>query len=268
MKKFITTEYTIESVRVPEEFHGKKLVFLSDYHNNEYGVNEKALLKTLKDLAPSFILLSGDMFTGSSHCDNRNAAKFLSFLPRIAPTFCSLGNHEARLLWDAPKYPEMWEFFKDTIQENHITLLDNSSLFLGAEGGLRISGLSIGKEYYKKMVNPRMVPGYVGKCLGAPIGERDPFTILLAHNPVYFPNYAEWGADLVLSGHVHGGIMRLPYVGGVMATNMRPFPKYDYGMYIQGKSTMILTSGIGTHTIPFRPLNPAEVVVIQLLRKV
>ena len=80
----------------------------------------------------------------------------------------------------------------------------------------------------------------------------------------YFPAYAEWGADLVLSGHVHGGIMRLPLLGGVISPTLRLFPRYDGGLFQEGGSTMILGRGLGSHTIPIRIFNPGELVVVEL----
>ena len=91
------------------------------------------------------------------------------------------------------------------------------------------------------------------------------FQILLAHNPLYFKEYAAWGADLVLSGHMHGGIIRLPFLGGVVSPAVTPFPKYDGGRFAEGKSTMILGRGLGTHSLPVRMWNPGELVVVTLL---
>ena len=91
------------------------------------------------------------------------------------------------------------------------------------------------------------------------------YQILLAHNPEYFEEYAAWGADLVLSGHVHGGIMRLPLLGGVISPKLVLFPKYDGGRFYEKDSTMILSRGLGMHTLPIRIFNPAELVVIHLL---
>ena len=107
-----------------------------------------------------------------------------------------------------------------------------------------------------------MAEDYLAGILGAP--ETDTYTILIAHNPDYFPEYAAWGADLVLSGHVHGGIARLPLLGGVLSPAYRLFPKYDGGMFRENNSIMILGRGLGTHTIPVRFLNPGELVVVEL----
>lgn len=104
------------------------------------------------------------------------------------------------------------------------------------------------------------VEGLLGKS------RRDCFELLIAHNPDYFDNYAKWGADLTVSGHVHGGIMRLPVLGGVISPMLRLFPKYDGGLFEKDGRQMILSRGLGMHTIPVRIFNPGELVVIHLLR--
>ena len=104
---------------------------------------------------------------------------------------------------------------------------------------------------------------YLASLIGRP--DPDSFHILLAHNPDYFPRYAEWGADLVLSGHVHGGIMKLPLLGGVISPSLRLFPKYDGGLFEERNSRMILGRGLGSHTIPIRVFNPGELIEICLI---
>ena len=94
--------------------------------------------------------------------------------------------------------------------------------------------------------------------------DKDAFSLLLAHNPVWFEDYAAWGADLTLSGHVHGGVVRLPFLGGVLSTSFRLFPKYDGGYFTKEGKHMIISRGLGAHTIPLRLFNPAELVVIEL----
>ena len=94
--------------------------------------------------------------------------------------------------------------------------------------------------------------------------DKSRYNILLAHNPDYLKQYAKWGADLVISGHVHGGIMRLPFLGGIIAPSFKIFPKYSGGLYEEGESKMILSTGLGSHTIPVRVFNPAQLVVLEI----
>jgi hypothetical protein len=93
----------------------------------------------------------------------------------------------------------------------------------------------------------------------------DSFRLLLAHHPCYFDAYAGWGADLTLSGHLHGGIVRLPFFGGVVSPQIRLFPRYDKGMYTMDGKKMIVSAGLGSHTIKLRINNPPELIIIDFV---
>ena len=97
--------------------------------------------------------------------------------------------------------------------------------------------------------------------------ESDDFTVLLSHRPELFDVYAESGMDLVFSGHAHGGQVRLPLVGGLMAPNQGFFPKYDAGQFTEDDTTMIVSRGVGNSIIPVRINNPPEVVVVELKKQ-
>ena len=146
-------------------------------------------------------------------------------------------------------------------------LLENGNVLL-PDAGIRIFGAEINMDYYKKLSRREMKVSYLNSLLGRP--SSDEYNILIAHNPDYFKAYAAWGADLVLSGHVHGGIMRLPVLGGVLSPSLRLFPRYDGGLYTEEKasaeekSRMILGRGLGTHTLPVRVFNPGELIVVHL----
>ena len=108
-----------------------------------------------------------------------------------------------------------------------------------------------------------MDPEYLPGILGQPSEEY--FNILIAHDPDYFPKYADWGADLVLSGHVHGGMVRVPFWGkGVVSPNVR-FSKIRWRRVYHRKSRMLLSRGLGMHTIPIRLFNPGEILEVELM---
>ena len=110
-----------------------------------------------------------------------------------------------------------------------------------------------------------MSDDYIASLVGDPDESR--FNILLAHNPDYFKNYVKWGADMTLSGHVHGGVVRIPFWIGVISPMCMLFPKYSGGMYKKNDRAMIVSRGMGMHTIPLRMFNPAEIVVIRICQK-
>ena len=128
----------------------------------------------------------------------------------------------------------------------------------------------IDRKYYERFGVRPMDPGYLKTILGEP--DERYYNILLGHNPDYADRYAQWGADLSLSGHVHGGIARIPLyregkwrLCGVLSPNIRFFPKYDCGSFSFGDRTVLVSRGLGMHTIPIRFLNPGELMVLNLV---
>ena len=266
MKKFVVNQYDITSEKIGKGFDKAKIVMLSDLHNNIYGINLEEVYQKILILRPDFLVIAGDMYNGEAGCDNKNAEKFLTRLSKKFPIYYGLGNHEYRTMIYPEKYEGMASSFEAMIRRSGIHLLKNESLVIEKNGStLVINGLMIDRGYYKKLKKVPMAPEYMNEIMAAP--DSDKFQILIAHHPAYFENYAAWGADLVFSGHYHGGMARLPLVGGVIAPSFHPFPKYDMGEFKIGNATMILSAGIGTHTIKLRPFNPPEIVVVTLHSK-
>ena len=172
-----------------------------------------------------------------------------------------MGNHEYRLQLYPEQYGNMYERYEKALDQGGVHSLINENVSL-PEYNLAVCGAQIDRRYYKRFGKYPMSEEYLPQILGEKRSDR--FQILIAHNPDYFEEYAKWGADLVVSGHVHGGIMRLPVLGGVLSPNLTLFPKYDGGMFKLGDAVMVLSRGLGTHTIPLRIFNPGELVVIKL----
>ncbi len=117
-------------------------------------------------------------------------------------------------------------------------------------------------DYFNKLKQPEMTTDYIQKLVGIP--ENKWYNILIAHNPVYFNFYTEWGADLILSGHLHGGIIRLPGLGGIISPQYKFMPKYDAGMFRENDKIMLVSRGLGLHTIKLRINNRPELMVVTL----
>ena len=175
----------------------------------------------------------------------------------------SPGNHESKLKYRADYYGDMYNRLMKGIQHENVKILSDETIRL-EEYGIALTGFELGLEYFKRFKKRPMPLDYMNRKLGKPLKEY--CNILMAHNPEYFEEYAKWGADLVLSGHVHGGIMRLPLVGGVISPAYTLFPKYDGGIFHSGKTTMLLGRGMGSHTIQLRFFNPAELYVVDLVK--
>lgn len=263
MRKFIVSRFAIQSDKLNKEWNKTKMVVLSDLHNNSYGINLDDVYNTILMEKPDYIMIAGDMYTGEPGCANKIAEKFLKRLAKKFPVYYGLGNHEYRMMIYPEKYAGMYKEFEKMIKSSGINLLKNETVKLTrGDTTVAIHGLMIDRCFYKKLKRTLMEDNYVESVLGQ--ADKADFNILLAHHPNYFKQYAGWGADLVFSGHVHGGMARIPFGPGVIAPNYRLFPKYDKGRFDEYGSIMILSAGIGTHTINLRPFNPPEIVVVTL----
>lgn len=265
MRSFITKRYTVHTAasgcRQDAPF---RAVFLSDMHNIRYGEGNAELLREIRQVKPELILISGDMLTAVEQPQMDAAIELMKELTREYLVYYANGNHEYRMRIYPEIYGDAYQTYVDQICSYGVHLLVNHSERLHIHRlNLTIWGLEISKEYFKRFSYPELTEKEVGHALGKP--EPGSFHILLAHHPAFFPAYAKWGADLTLSGHYHGCVMRLPGIGGVISPQFRLLPKYNYGRYELDGKQQIVTSGLGTHTIHLRINNPAEMVVIDFV---
>lgn len=256
--RFVVTEYEIRSEKLTREI---AWILLSDLHGKSYGKENEALFNKIDEIAPDGILMAGDMITAERSSRYREAAVLLERLAGRYPVYYGFGNHEVHMREEPEIYGDIYGEYVKKLQDAGIEPLVNQAVD-NPTYNLRILGLDIGKSCYRKFRKFPIERAYLVSLLGSP--KADMFQILIAHNPDYFEEYEAWGADLVVSGHVHGGLMRLPYLGGVISPKLTLFPQYDSGVYTKGNCTMIVSRGLGTHTIPIRIFNPGELVVIRL----
>ena len=257
--RFVTVRYEITSDKIKKPC---KLVLLSDLHNKSYGKEQGKLIREIDTISPDVILTAGDMLTAVQDSPYEKALSLMRQLSSRYQIYYGLGNHEQRLQRCPEQFGTVYNDYMKELSDCGIIMLMNENVYL-PEYNVAVCGAEIAGQYYRKFRKHPMAADYLPKILGRP--REDACQILIAHTPQYFEEYAAWGADLVVSGHVHGGIMRLPVLGGVLSPNMTLFPKYDGGRFAYGKSVMILSRGLGTHTIPLRIFNPAELVEIDLL---
>ena len=251
------------SVSTDKLSHDLKIVMLSDLHNKDYGNENEALVSAIRDFDPDLICFAGDMVTSAwdTNLDYRKTLSFIRKLSSDYPVYYGMGNHEQAFNEDREKHPEAFERLKKALDEMGVRLLDNEHL-ISADPEVMIYGLNLPYEYYRKIATKHLKSGLIHDLLGDV--DREKYSILLAHNPEHFKEYAAWGCDLILSGHIHGGIIRLPYLGGVISPGIKLFPKYDSGLFTSGKTTMLVSRGIGSHTIPVRINNKAEIVCLTI----
>lgn len=256
--RFVIRRYVIKSPKIAA---GYRAVVLADLHNKKYGKNNQLLLQAIEEQKPDAIWIAGDILTARPGKSLNPATELLQSLAEKYPIYYANGNHEHRIKLYPETYGDMAKQYAEALKELAIQPLVNTNMEL-PNFNMVVYGAEIDKEYYRRFVIPNMEEAYLTKILGTP--DEKKFNVLLAHNPDYFPVYAEWGADLVLSGHVHGGMVRIPGWKGVVSPNVRLFPQYDGGKFEEGKSTMILSRGLGMHTIPIRLFNPGELIVIEI----
>ena len=256
---FRVTRYRVASPKLTGE---KTWVFLSDLHNQVYGENNCKLIDAVKNESPDLILIGGDMLVGKNGHSYEPALACVKELVKIAPIYYANGNHEERMKLKPEKYDQSYALYREKLLEFGVRLLENESTVLSDDSKVRLTGLEIPLECYTHLKRREMPGGAIKER----IGNRDPeaFQVLLAHNPSYMKEYLAWGADLILSGHLHGGMVRIPGIGGVIGPDFVLFPKYSGEMRRVGDQTVIVSKGLGTHTIHIRLFNPAEIVVLSL----
>lgn len=237
-----------------------KFVLLSDLHDRTYGVHNEKLLKAIETEQADAILVAGDMLTPTKGRE-KVAEALIQKLAERYPVFYGLGNHEAKMGWNKEKFGDRQEEYLAAVTGENVHILRNA--YASFRDKVRIYGLDLPHEYYKRFERFPMEEQYLESLLGE--ADRQYFNILIAHNPAYFDHYAGWKPDLVVSGHVHGGLVRLPFWGGVIAPSLQLFPKYDGGRFKEKDAIMILSRGLGFHSIEFRMWNPGELVVIEVV---
>ena len=287
-RRFVVRTYTMRSSRIKKPV---KLVFIADLHEKSYGKDNEKLVEKIGALAPDAVIVGGDLVvygqvnrlykksleSGQKNDDPgtdwmKHSLSLMERLVQICPVFFAEGNHELRLEY----YEELNAYddkFLKEMEKAGVRMLHNSAVDpLEAGGsGILLQGLELPMKYYKKFRKTRLSEEELRDMIGEP--DRSLYTVLVSHIPVYFPTYAKWGCDLCLCGHVHGGLMRLPVIGGVMGTRPNLFPRYSCGQYFysaqtEGKkhlSSMILTCGLGMHTLPIRIFNPGEISLVEFL---
>ena len=260
MKTFRTRTYEIYTKKL-KGGHGVKFAFLTDLHGLVYGNNHQHLYEEIVDQKPDAVLIAGDMVVNRAEETLRTAAGLLTRLSEHIPVFYALGNHEYKMLLN-PDLRQQYLNYERLLTSAGVCFLHNehvSSNFHGSD--FVFHGLELPIEYYHKPNSPALSLTTLEELVGTP--SEPGIHILLAHNPKYGNTYLSWGADLILSGHYHGGILRFDENHGLTCPQYLLFPPYCCGRFQSGKSTMIVSAGLGEHTIPIRFHNPRELLMIE-----
>lgn len=247
------SNYNIVDSRIPEEFNEYKIVQVSDFHNVKSNKLTDDLVKEIKIQKPDIIVITGDLID-SRNTDIDVAIYFIKRIKDVAPVYFITGNHEAAI--------SKYETLKEKLINENVIILDNKTDILEVDAEkINLIGIDDPNMFY----HPYALDNEkVNSELNEIDYDKNCYSILLSHRPELFDNYVDKGIDLVLTGHAHGGQVRIPFVGGLVAPNQGMFPKYTEGIIKESNTSMIISRGIGNSIIPFRINNRPELVVVNL----
>ena len=264
------TRVTAVSADLPAAFAGYEIAQLSDIHSIRSQKQADRILTQVEKLSPDLIALTGDLVDSGYYSrtfgtdGEKLTLGLLARLTAVAPVYYIYGNHEMVLL-DDPVH----NAFRTQVEALGVTLLNNETETIRRGGeSISIAGIQDPSTLYKDAsyaflngseAKTRSMLDNVVNGLRA-----EDFVLLLAHRPEFFELYVQSDADVILSGHAHGGQVRLPLVGGLYAPGQGIFPQYDAGLYAQDGTSMIVSRGIGNSLFPLRVFNPPEIVAIDL----
>jgi predicted MPP superfamily phosphohydrolase len=243
-----TEEISVCSDAIPESFRGFRIVLLSDGHGAQFGRNNRILLDQVQKAKPDLIVYTGDIIDDSAQMET--LPPLLAGLSATAPTYYVSGNHEWAVREMDTLFPLLERCGVTPLRNTYVPLTrDGQQIFL------------CGVDDPNGPADQK-TPQALGKELAEQEG--DCFSILLAHRNNRFETYARCGFDLVLSGHGHGGIFRLPFTDGLIGVDKQFFPTYTNGLYTYGESQLVVSRGLGNVGRTFRLFNRPHIPVIIL----
>ncbi|HDR4424267.1 TPA: metallophosphoesterase [Bacillus cereus] len=248
------TKVDITSTKIPSTFKGFKILQISDLHNKKFGDNQDVLVQKIKSINPNIVVITGDLIDSKSY-DAEVSMGLIRELVKEYPIYFVTGNHEK---WSG-KYNDLEKELKKhnvtVLRNEHVTIQKEEQKInlLGIDDpefatGNRDEGNGVKNEISKAKFEMNL----------------DTYNVLLSHRPEFLTEYADEQIDLVLSGHAHGGQVRLPFIGGLVAPNQGVFPTYTAGVYEKQNTSMVVSRGLGNSIIPQRIFNRPELVVVQL----
>ena len=254
--RIVTTEYELFYDDLPDAFDGFRIVLLADIHVTEFGNDNERLIRRVRDAQPDIIAIAGDLLCayGRMPTDRQLeiAGTLAHGLVQIAPVYFVTGNHE----WDR-RVGGPWALF-EMFDELGVTVLRNQHVLLERDGDSIIFAGADDPHGPADMITPRELVEQIFTREG-----EDSFIIMLEHRNSNLQLYSELGVRLVLCGHAHGGIVRLPFTEGLIGPQREWFPTYTGGVYTRGDTNMVVSRGLG-RSIGLRFLNNPQIVVVTL----
>ena len=242
------SRYEVKSQKLPESFDGFKIVQLADLHGAEFGEDGMELVEKVKELEPDIIALTGDFVTDEG--DLAAVKKLAGRLTELCPVYFVSGNHEFG--------SGLAVKVRNILERAGVKYLSNEYLTISrGEDGILLGGVE-DPLAYADMLSPDELAQKMNDA--AP----DAFKILLGHRNYWMTEYPELPVDLIFCGHAHGGLVRIPGVGGLIGTDRRLFPDFDAGQFNNGRYTLIVSRGLGNSVSIPRVFNRPEIVCVEL----
>ena len=242
------SRYEVNSKKLPESFDGFKIVQLSDLHGAEFGEDGMGLVEKVKELEPDIIALTGDFVTDEG--DLAAVEKLAARLVKLCPVSVISGNHEFG--------SGLAVKVRNILERAGVKYLSNEYLTINRGDDEILLGGVEDPLAYADMLSPDELAQKMNDA--AP----DAFKILLGHRNYWMTEYPELPVDLIFCGHAHGGLIRIPGVGGLIGTDRRLFPDFDAGEYNNGRYTLIVSRGLGNSVPIPRVFNRPEIVCVEL----
>ncbi|MBQ5972718.1 MAG: metallophosphoesterase [Oscillospiraceae bacterium] len=246
-----TTEYRLAYDDLPDGLDGFRIALIADLHSEYFGDGQRVLLDAVDEARPDVVVLCGDILDSTS----RDFAPIEALLAGLTGrrVFAVNGNHE-----NAVTYAERLRL-EALYREYGVTFLKDETVVLDiGVASLTLSGMDDPAVWNGDEV------GFLAGHRPDVAPDPDGFSLLLCHRANLFPETGTWGYDLVLSGHIHGGQVRLPLIGGLISPTRRLFPKYDAGVFRENGSVMVVSRGLGNQFDWPRVFNPPELVLVEL----
>ncbi len=253
-KSIVTSHIEYKNSKIPSEFDDFKITHVSDLHNTYFGKNHKNLLSKIKSTTPDIIVITGDIIDRRRY-NPKVAIEFLQKAVEIAPTYYVTGNHEA--------WSHKFDKLEPQIIERKVKLLNNGKVSI-QKGIKTLEIVGLSDPGFLTCGHRQPTDTSVMRAYLETLQDNNNFKVMLSHRPELFEIYAKYNIDLTLTGHAHGGQVRLPFIGGLYSPSQGVFPKYTKGEYKIGNSSMIVSRGLGNSRMPIRLFNRPEIVSITL----
>ncbi|MDD4768288.1 MAG: metallophosphoesterase [Eubacteriales bacterium] len=247
----VITEYAYWDAKVSSELEGFRILQISDLHSKNF---RGRLIEKIEEQKPDIIVITGDLIDSYDR-DIDTASKLITAILPIAPVYFVPGNHESN---NSKLYAELVAF----LASSGVTVLEDSSCKI-REKGLNIIGMADPAFMDAVFYDEGMIMTAMKQAADTNV-EEHMFNLLLAHRPEYFDLYSQSNVDLVFCGHAHGGQVRIPFVGGLVAPGQGLFPEYTSGIHKKNDTSMVISRGLGNSILPLRIFNRPEIVVVTL----